>query len=511
VPEVLNIFPQPGDKASSLGAATDATGFKASENNSADCRDATELEQGGKMHVAIIGTGSGAFASAIKAAENGARVTMIEAAEVIGGCCVNVGCVPSKIMIRAAQLAQQQRSNPFPGLSNHEPQIDRSVLLQQQISRVDELRVAKYESILESNPDLNLVRGRASFKNGSTLIVKKDDSQEIEIEADRILIATGSKSTIPPIDGLADTPYWTSTEALFADQLPRHLLVIGSSVVAVELAQAFRRLGSEVTILARHSLLYSEDPLLGQELKLAFENEGIRVLEDTQASNVRFHENRFVLQTSAGELEGDQLLISTGRGANTADLNLDAVGVKTEHNGSIIIDEKMQTSAANIFAVGDCTTQPQFVYVAAAAGTRAAINMTGGEASLDLSAMPAVIFTDPQVATVGLSEAQAQENDIKTDSRVLALEHVPRALANFDTSGFIKLVIDAHSHRIIGAQLIAHEGGEVIQNAALAIRNRMTVEDLADQLFPYLTMSEGLKLCAQTFGKDVSQLSCCAG
>ncbi len=468
-------------------------------------------EGGENLHVVIIGTGSGAFAGAIKAVENGARVTMIEAADVIGGCCVNVGCVPSKIMIKAAQLAEQQRSNPFPGLSDHEPEIDRSALVRQQQSRVDELRVAKYETILESNPDLSLVRGHASFKNGSTLIVRKNDGEEVEIEADQILIATGSKSTIPPIDGLADTPYWTSTEALFSDRLPEHLLIIGSWGVAVELAQAFRRLGSEVTILARHSLLYSEEPLLGQELKLAFENEGIRVLEDTQASKVQYLENKFVLQTSAGELQGDRLLISTGRGANTAGLNLEAVGVDTEHNGSIIIDEHMQTSAANIYAVGDCTTMPQFVYVAAAAGTRAALNMTGGEASLDLSSMPAVIFTDPQVATVGLSEAQAQAQNIETDSRVLNLEHVPRALANFDTGGFIKLVIDAHSHRIIGAQLIAHEGGEVIQNVALAIRNRMTVEDLADQLFPYLTMSEGLKLCAQTFGKDVTQLSCCAG
>ncbi len=496
--------------------AVEAKGFKAGVDKSAGCCDSTATRDqqgkvGSNLHVAIIGTGSGAFACAIRVAENGARVTLIEDADVIGGCCVNVGCVPSKIMIRAAQLAQQQRSNPFDGLADHAPEIDRALLVRQQQARVDELRVAKYESILESNPDLNLIRGRARFKDGSTLTVVKNDGQEIEVGADRFVIATGSKPSVPPIEGLRDTPYWTSTESLFAEQLPRHLLVIGSSVVALELAQAFRRLGSEVTVLARHTLLYREDPLLGQELKRAFENEGIRVMEDTQASHVEFSQNKFSLLTSAGNLEGDKLLISTGRGANTASLNLDAVGVETEGNGSIIIDDHMRTSTANIYAVGDCTTQPQLVYVAAAAGTRAAINLTGGDASLDLSAMPAVIFTDPQVATVGMSEVQAKEQDIETDNRVLNLEHVPRALANFDTDGFIKLVIDAQSHRILGAQVIAHEGGEVIQNAALAIRNRMTVEDLADQLFPYLTMSEGLKLCAQTFGKDVTQLSCCAG
>lgn len=171
----------------------------------------------------------------------------------------------------------------------------------------------------------------------------------------------------------------------------------------------------------------------------------------------------------------------------------------------------MRTNASDIYAAGDCTDLPQFVYVAAAAGTRAGINMTGGEAALDLSAMPAVVFTDPQVGTVGHSEAEAHRAGIETDSRVLTLDNVPRALANFDTRGFIKLVAEAGSGRLIGVQAIAPEAGELIQTAALAIRHRMTVQDLADQLFPYLTMVEGLKLAAQTFTKDVKQLSCCAG
>ena len=152
------------------------------------------------IHVAIIGSGSAAFACAIKAAENGASVTLIEQSDVIGGTCVNVGCVPSKIMIRAAQLAQQQRSSPFQGLVNHEPKINYSMLVQQQASRVDELRAAKYENILEGNPDINLVRGQASFKNSTTLMVKNSDGRQIEIKADRFFISTGSKPTIPPIE-----------------------------------------------------------------------------------------------------------------------------------------------------------------------------------------------------------------------------------------------------------------------------------------------------------------------
>ena len=482
--------------------AIEALGYTVSELNAAT----TE-----QLHVAIIGTGSGAFACAIKAAEGGARVTMIEGADIIGGCCVNVGCVPSKILIRAAQLAHQQRKNPFDGLENSQPQINRSLLALQQTSRVEELRGAKYQKILDNNPALTLLKGYARFKNENTLLVKKSDGSDEELIADRILIATGSTPSIPPINGLAETPYWTSTEALFAEALPASLIVIGSSVIALEIAQAYVRLGSNVTVLARHTLLYAEDSLLGEKLTECFEKEGIRVLNNTQANKVSHDGSTFSLETNEGTLKTDKLLISTGRHANTAQLGLENVGVETQKNGAIVVNDKMETSTANIYAAGDCSTMPQFVYVAAAAGSRAGINMTGGDTRLDLSTMPAVIFTDPQVATVGLTEEQANKDGFNVISRVLDMENVPRALANFETDGFIKLVADKPTGKILGAQILAHEGGELIQSAALAIHNNMTVDDLAGQLFPYLTMVEGLKLCAQTFSKDVSELSCCAG
>ncbi len=468
-------------------------------------------QRGAGLHVAVIGTGSAAFAAALKVVEEGATVSMIERGDIIGGTCVNVGCVPSKIMIRSAQLAQHQRRHPFDGLENHDPTIDRRALLAQQMARVDELREAKYESILEANESIELVKGSASFKNATTLIVTRPDGSTQSVTADRILIATGSAPAIPEISGLADVPYWTSTEALFADTIPGHLVVIGSSVVAVEIAQAYRRLGADVTLLARTKLLSQEDPALGDELAKAFEAEGIRVLIKTRASRVDFKDGTFTIAISGETLTSDALLVASGRPPNTADLNLAAAGVETAANGGIVVNDHMRTSVPHIYAAGDCTTQPQFVYVAAAAGTRAAINMTGGDAALHLATMPAVIFTDPQVATVGLSEAEAQRAGITTESRTLDLENVPRALANFETHGFVKLVIDADNDRLIGAQILAAEGGEMIQAAALAIRHRMTVQALADQLFPYLTMVEGLKLCAQTFFKDVKQLSCCAG
>nr|QJT73638.1 mercuric ion reductase MerA [Pseudomonas fluorescens] len=463
------------------------------------------------LHIAVIGSGGAAMAAALKAVEHGARVTLIERGT-IGGTCVNIGCVPSKIMIRAAHIAHLRRESPFDGgIAATVPSIDRRKLLTQQQARVDELRHSKYEGILNDTSAISVLHGEARFKDARSLSVRLDDGSERIVGFDRCLVATGASTAVPPIPGLKESPYWTSTEALVSETIPERLTVIGSSVVALELAQAFARLGSQVTILARNTLFFREEPAIGEAITAAFRDEGIEVLEHTQASQVAYVDSEFVLTTTRGEIRADKLLIATGRAPNTRNLALEAAGVKVNAQGSIVIDKGMRTSAPHIYAAGDCTDQPQFVYVAAAAGTRAAINMTGGDASLNLTAMPAVVFTDPQVASVGYSEAAARQDEIETDSRTLTLDNVPRALANFDTRGFIKLVIEKSSGRLIGVQAVTPEAGELIQTAVLAIRNRMTAQELADQLFPYLTMVEGLKLAAQTFSKDVKQLSCCAG
>lgn len=469
-----------------------------------------EVSGAGDLGVAIIGSGGAAMAAAIRAAEEGARVTMIERGT-LGGTCINVGCVPSKIMIRGAHIAHLRAASPFDdGLSAVPPVINRDRLLAQQQARVDELRHAKYEKVLAHYPNITLVKGEARFLDARTLAVKTGPD-ETRVAFDRALIATGASPMIPPIPGLKETPYWISDDAVASAEIPPRLIVLGSSVVAAELAQAFARLGSKVTLLARSTLFFREDPLIGETLAQAFAAEGIEVMTYTQAQLIGHRRGEFALVTNRGELRAEKLLVATGRGPNTANLGLGAAGVKVDARGAILVSERLETSAPGIYSAGDCTDQPQFVYVAAAGGTRAAVNMLGGEARLDLSAMPAVVFTDPQVATVGLSETQARYNGVETDSRVLTLDNVPRALVNFDTRGFIKVVAEAGSGRLLGVQAVAPEAGELIQSAALALRARMTVADLADQLFPYLTMVEGLKLAAQTFTKDVKQLSCCAG
>lgn len=462
------------------------------------------------LSVAILGGGSAAFAAAIRAAEGGAAVTLIEANE-LGGTCVNVGCVPSKIMIRAAHLAHLQYGHAFAGLSRAAAQVDRAAMVTQQQLRVAELRDAKYASVLKSNPQIQLLSGRAQFQNAHTLIVTQPDGKQLEVLADRFLIATGRSPIVPDLPGLAGTPYWTSTEASVAEQSPEHLLILGGSVIALELGQAFLRLGSKVTLLSRSRLLPREDAQLGNALKQILIDEGMRLITDCAVNSVQHYNGHFEIETGQERLIGDRLLIATGRRPNTAGLGLDKIHVATDDSGAVKVDERMRTGVAHIFAAGDCTNQPQFVYVAAAAGTRAAVNMLGGDMRVDLSRVPAVVFTDPQVASVGLSEQQAEQREIDTVSRTLPLENVPRALVNFDTRGFVKIVAEKATGRLLGVQVLASEAGEIISAASMALRQDMTVDQLAAEMFAYLTMAESLKLCAQTFSKDVTKLSCCAG
>ena len=462
------------------------------------------------LHIAVIGSGGAAMAAALKAAERGARITLIERG-IIGGTCVNTGCVPSKIMIRAAHIAHLRTESPFDGgVSAQIPKVDRANLLQQQQTRVEELRDAKYEGILRDQTAITVLNGEARFVDGNNLVVQLNEGGEQNVHFDRAFIGTGARPAEPSIPGLAETPYLTSTSALALITVPERLIVIGAGFVALELAQAFARLDSKVTVLARSRLLSGEEPAVGEAIEAAFRREGIEVLKQTQASRVDYTDNEFVIETNAGTLRADQLLVATGRIPNTENLNLAGIGVETSR-GAIQVDGQLQTTVPGVYAAGDCTDQPQFVYVAAAGGSRAAVNMTGGEATLDLSAMPGVMFTDPQVATVGLTEAEALKQGYNVDTRLLDLENVPRALVNFDTHGFIKMVAERDSGRLLGVQAVAGGAGELIQTAVIALRSRMTVQDIGDELFPYLTMVEGLKLCAQTFTKDVKQLSCCAG
>ena len=471
-----------------------------------------DAPSGDKKKVVVIGAGSGAFAAAIRASELGASVTLIERGT-IGGTCVNVGCVPSKILVRQAQEAHRSANPSFEGITPVSPVLSASLLARQRESRVQELRKAKYSDILKNLPDIACLEGEARLLDAVTVEVRRPEGAQTRIEADRILIATGSRPRIPPVPGLSETPYWTSTEALFSESLPSRMIILGGGFVAAEIGQAYQRLGCRVTVVMRGPHLLSRtDPDLGRDLQGYLESEGMRFITGTFPDSVRFDHDLFQVVVDGETLESERLLVATGRTPNTESLNLGAVGVSTDFSGAVVVNDRLETSLSGVYAAGDCTLLPKLVYVAAAAGTRAATNMLGaGPATLDLAVLPAVIFTDPQVATVGLTEAEAKKKGLSVLLRTLPLDQVPRALANFETRGWIRMVAEEGSGKLLGVQILAPEAGEMIQTAALALSAGLATDEIGNLLFPYLTMVAGLKLGAQSFRKGIGMLSCCAG
>lgn len=475
-----------------------------------DCCDQKENDRN-KLNVAVIGAGSAGFSAAITAADAGAQVTLIGHGT-IGGTCVNVGCVPSKALIRAAEtLHVAQAADRFNGIEATAQVSNWSALVEQKQSLVDQLRKAKYEDLLPQYETVNYIEGEAQFTEGGDLQVNGQ-----EVKADKIIIATGTRPALPSIPGMESIPYLTSTTALELEQLPESLLVIGAGYIGAEIAQVFARAGVNVTITARRGLLPEAEPEIGQALTQYFEQEGITILSGVTYDNIQANGEGVVLEVhdkhGPKQISAKKVLIATGRTPNTDRLNLAAAGISVSANHGVEVDDRMRTSRENIYASGDVTGRDPFVYMAAYGAKIAAKNaMNSNSYIYDNAAMPAVVFTDPQVASVGMTEAAARADGIDVQTSVLTLDNVPRALAARDTRGLIKLVADRKTKQLIGAHILAPEGADSIQTAALAIKTGMTYEALGAMIFPYLTTVEGLKLAAQTFDMDVKKLSCCAG
>jgi mercuric reductase len=457
----------------------------------------------------IIGAGSAAFAAAIKATELGARVAIVERGTV-GGTCVNIGCVPSKALLRAAEHYHRAGHSPFAGVPTSAGTVDLPALVAQKDELVTAMRHEKYEDLIDIY-GIDLIHGEAHFTGPDT--VEVDGRQ---VRAGRFLVATGAEPWSPPIEGLDDTGYLTSTTALDLTECPVELIVVGANAIGLELGQLFVHLGSTVTFVeALDRIAPFEEPEISAALGERLESLGARVVTSATATKAgRTGDRRWLDITSDGSterIEADQLLVATGRRANTAGLGLEAAGVDTDRRGHIVVDDQMAATNPKVFAAGDVTTLPQFVYVAARSGAVAAEHaLRGTGRRIDLATMPRITFTTPQIASVGLTETQAREAGHQAITSLLPLEAVPRALVDHATTGLIKLVANETDGRLLGAHILADGAGDVIQAAIMAIKHRATIDEIADTFHPYLTMAEGLKLAAQAFTKDVKHLSCCA-
>lgn len=451
---------------------------------------------------AIVGSGGAAFAAAIRATTLGARVAVIERGAV-GGTCVNIGCVPSKTLLAAADVRHTAASHPFAGLPTDAGPVDLTALVAQKDELVGRLRQAKYVDLAEVY-GFDLLAGEARFVDPRTLDV---DGQPLRASA--YLIATGAEPKVPDIPGLAEAGYLTSTTAMELTELPARLVTIGGGYVGMEQSQLFARFGSQVTLVGR--LAPRAEPELATWMERVFNDDGIDVIGERAVAVERNGDEVTVVTAAGRRLVADAVLVAAGRTARVSALDVEAAGIKLDENGFVVVDDELRTSNPRVFAAGDVTGGPQFVYVAAAQGNLAAGNALAGEhRHMDYIGLPAVTFTDPVLASAGLTEAAARDAGHDVESRVLDLDNVPRALANRDTRGAVKLVIDAATRKVLGVHAVAEGAGDLMLAATYAIKFGLTVDDLADTWAPYLTMSEALKLVAQSFKGDVKKLSCCA-
>jgi mercuric reductase len=460
----------------------------------------------------ILGGGGAAFAAALKASSLGAKVTIINDRLPMGGTCVNVGCVPSKTLLRGAEaLHRAMRAPAFAGISTTGRLTDFAALMRQKRELVEELRATKYADVIRDDSNIIFRHGRGRFLNECTVGVDGE-----QLVGDVILVATGARPAVPAIPGLEKVRYLTNESAFELTELPASLLVVGGRYIALEIAQFFARLGTRVTVLQRSArILPDEAPALTNALTGYLTEDGIEIVTGVEALHASRDGGETVLETTvAGErrvFRAQRLLLATGRHPNTESLGLANVGVALDAKGFVRVDDTLATSTANVFAAGDVIGKSMFVYTAAYEGVLAVENAFSGMKRMrDYTALPWVVFTDPQVAGVGLDLRQAKARAFDAEAVTLPLSQVPRAIAARDMRGFIELIRDRQTDHLLGARILAPEGAELLMEIALTIRHRLTVREVRDAFHPYLTLSEGIKLAALSFGKDVRKLSCCA-
>jgi len=450
----------------------------------------------------VVGSGGAAMAAGIEARGRGKRVLLVEHGP-LGGTCLNIGCVPSKNLLAAAgQRHRAASSRAFPAVQTSAGGVDVPALMAQKQDLIDSLRQAKYADVADAH-GFPIRQGHARFTGPGTLEVDGEP-----VEGGAYVIATGAGPSTPDLPGLNAVEWLTSTTAMEMQALPASLVVIGGGYVGLEQAQLWAHLGVRVTLVGR--VAPHAEPEIADVLRGVFVDDGITVVEQ-RATRVESGEGGGVVVTTEGgeQATGERLLVATGRSANTTDLGLGAAGVAVGGRGFVVVDDRQATSNPRVWAAGDVSGAPQYVYVAARTGHVAAANALGGDDRVDWTGLPGVTFTTPQIASAGLTEKQALAAGRDCDCRVLGAQDIPRALANRDTRGALKLVVEKGTGKVLGVHAALDGAGDVMLAATYAITRGMTVDDVADTWAPYLTMSEALRIAAGLFRSN-KPTSCCA-
>ena len=481
----------------------------------------------------VVGGGAAAFAAITEASTRDLETAIVNTGLPLGGTCVNVGCVPSKHLLEVGKTAFEPSRNPFEAVEYGEgPTVDWPTALEEKDRLVGGLREENYVDVA-NHFGTDTYEGYGRFADDATIEVVDGVDGGATVTAEKILVATGSSPSPAPIDGLEGIDYETSESILERRDLPESVVVIGGGYIALEWGQILRHVGVDVTILQRSEHVLSEmEGQLGREIQRCFREEGIEIVTGVDIAQVRTGETGVggsvaadgglgaieegvVVETEVNgdsrEFAGEDLFVATGVAPNSDGIGLDSVGIDTEEAGAAIaVDEHFQTTHPNVYAAGDVIGEPELETVAAKEGNHAVKNAFGNEGkTINYNAVPKVVFTSPEVAAVGITEAEYMDEYGTCECRTVDMADVPKVRAVEDTRGLLQVVKHHETDEIVGVHMVGPRAADMVPEATLAVKFGLTVDDIIDTIHPFPTFSEAFKHACQGFRRDTDTMSCC--
>ena len=455
-----------------------------------------DQQQADHYQAIVIGSGQGATPLSMALASAGLRTVLIERKHV-GGTCINEGCTPTKTMVASGRVAYLARRGADYGVHTGAISVDMERVRQRKRDIVDSFRNRSQRRI-EKTPNLELLFGEASFTGPTSVLVRSNDGRERTLTGERFFINAGARPAVPQLTGLGDAPFLDSTSIMELDAVPEHLLVLGGGYVGLEFGQMFRRFGSRVTIVQSAArLLGREDTDVAQEVAAILQQDGIDVLLNASATQLAKAGAQIQLTVRLGSesrtIAGSHLLVATGRVPNTDSLNVAAAGIATDNRGFIQVNEKLETSASGIYALGDIKGGPAFTHISYDDFRILRTNLIEhGSATTTGRLVPYTVYIDPQLGRIGLTEAEARAGNKEIRVAKMPMSYVARALEVDEPRGFMKAIVDAGTGQILGAAVLGLEGGEIMSMLQLAMMGRLPYTQLRDAVFAHPTLAESL-------------------
>lgn len=449
------------------------------------------------MKIAVLGAGPGGYVAAIKAAQLGASVTVIEDTEV-GGTCLNRGCIPTKALVASAEALDKAKNIQDFGIELNGDVIPNIQKILERKNKIVNIQVKGIRGLFKSW-GIKILDGKGFIVSANKIRVALKDGGAEEVETDKIIIATGSRPAQIPIFPFDGEKILSSDDALNLNNIPRSLLIIGAGVIGCEFAFIYREFGSEVTMVEMMpGAVSTEDEEISAILEKELKKRKIKLIANIKVEKIEIKENSVLAFLADGRtIEAEKVLVSIGRAINSKDIGLENIGVKTGQRGEIIVNDKMETSIKGVYAVGDVTGGIMLAHMASKEGMIAAENAVGGDAVINRSVVPSAIFTSPEIASVGLREKQALDKGYRIKIGRFQFRALGKAHAMGEISGLIKIIADEQNDKILGAHIIGPHASDLIHEIALAVNKGLTVKDIADTIHAHPTLSEGIMEAAE--------------